>query len=413
MELEEKVALLAEGAKYDVSCSSSGSRRKGPAGGLGSVHKAGICHSWSEDGRCISLLKILLSNNCSYDCRYCRIRRSNDLPRATLSVAELVDLTMNFYRRNYIEGLFLSSAVLGDPTKTMEMMLRVVKELRRRHGFGGYIHLKAIPGASPRIIREAGLYADRMSVNMELPSERSLQSLAPQKKRRAILEPMGLLGDWQDQFRRDRRNLPSVPRFLPAGQTTQMIIGASPETDRQIITLMGALYKRFALKRVYYSAYIPVNRDRLLPAVGTPPLRREHRLYQADWLLRFYRFDSSEILEESSPYLDRHLDPKAAWAARHAELFPLEVNRASYEELLRVPGIGVASAQRILRARRSTTLDFPHLKKMGVVLKRARHCLLCKGRSLERIEVGGPRLRERLLREEQGSPWRQMELFPS
>jgi putative DNA modification/repair radical SAM protein len=419
MDWEEKIALLTEGAKYDVSCSSSGTVRSNGDGGLGNAVKAGICHSWAADGRCISLLKILLSNNCAYDCRYCRIRRSNDIPRATLSVSELVDLTLNFYRRNYIEGLFLSSAVLGDPSKTMELMLRVVKALRKDHGFNGYIHLKAIPGASEAVLAEAGLYADRMSVNMELPSEESLKQLAPQKERKAILQPMALMGGWSHQYAEDRKNLPAVttvPRFLPAGQTTQMIIGASAETDRQIISLTGALYRKFELKRVYYSAYVPVNQDLPLPVPlsaqpAVPPLLREHRLYQADWLMRFYQFEAEEILEDTAPFLDSVLDPKAAWAARHPEFFPLEVNRASYQELLRVPGIGVNGALRIIRARRTASLDFPHLKRMGIVLKRARHFILCRGRSYQHIEVGGAFLRERLLREAGFDPARQLELF--
>ena len=411
MELEDKIILLAEGAKYDVSCSSSGVSRRNTPGRLGSTHKAGICHSWSEDGRCITLLKILLSNNCSYDCRYCQIRRSNDLPRASLSVKELVDLTMNFYRRNYIEGLFLSSAVLGTPEKTMEMMLQAVRSLRRDCGFNGYIHLKGIPGASPKTIREAGFYADRMSINIELPTENSLKRLAPQKNRKAILAPMAFLDDQDTEFRQTKGRTAPRRRFLPAGQTTQMIIGATPETDNHIIHLMEGLYRRFHLKRVYYSAYVPVNRDRLLPAAGSPPLLREHRLYQADWLLRFYRYRADEILDDASPFLDVELDPKAAWAVRHPAFFPLEINRASYEEILRIPGIGLTSALRIIKARRHSSLEFSHLKAMGVVLKRARHFILCRGRSLDNIEVGGPGLREKLLPMPPGGPV-QLELFP-
>ena len=402
MELGEKVALLAEGAKYDVSCSSSGSGRENRPGGLGNTLPAGICHSWAADGRCVSLLKILLSNNCAYDCSYCRIRRSNDIPRTSFTPGELVELTMNLYRRNYIEGLFLSSAVLGDPDITMELMLRVVKNLRQVHNFNGYIHMKAIPGASTRLIGEAGLFADRMSVNIELPSEKALKRLAPQKERKAILTPMNFLGQEYRQITADRSTaLPALrrhtPAFLPAGHTTQMIIGASPETDLQIIHLMEHLYQRFSLKRVYYSAYVPVNQDNRLPAVGAPPLQREHRLYQADWLLRFYKYRASEILEETTPNLDDALDPKAAWAVRHPDFFPLEINRAGYDELLRIPGIGPTSALRIVRARRQGRLNFESLKKMGVVLKRARFFILCGGRSHEWIEVGGPDLRRKLL----------------
>ena len=396
MDLEDKIALLADGAKYDASCSSSGTSRRNSPGRLGSSHKSGICHSWSEDGRCITLLKILLSNDCSYGCRYCQIRCGNDLSRVSLSVKELVDLTMNFYRRNYIEGLFLSSAVLGNPEKTMELMFRVVRSLRRDYGFNGYIHLKGIPGASPETIRKAGFHADRMSVNIELPSEDSLKRLAPQKNRKAILAPMALLNG-EEERRRSRGGLAQKSQFLPAGQTTQMIIGATPETDSHIIHLSEALYRRFRLKRIYYSAYTPVNKDRLLPSTSPPPLAREHRLYQADWLLRFYRYRADEILDAASPFLDTELDPKAAWAARHPEFFPLEINRASYEEILRIPGIGIKSALRIIKARRHSSLDFSHLKAMGVVLKRARHCILCRGRSLDNIEVGGPRLREKFL----------------
>jgi len=456
MELEDKINVLAEGAKYDVSCSSSGVSRGGSKGGIGNAAAGGICHSWAEDGRCISLLKTLLSNDCIYDCKYCRIRHSNDLRRSSFSVQELVDITLKFYRRNYIEGLFLSSAVLGSPDKTMTMMLDVIKTLRNDHGFGGYIHLKAIPGSSEALLSEAGLYADRMSVNMELPSESSLKLLAPQKKRPAILKPMAFLGGWKSQYEKDRGRVPSVPRFLPAGQTTQMIIGASPESDRQILGLMDALYKKFDLKRVYYSAYVAVNQDPLLPSpleggglgpiplsspetplIGNgglppgepqnvitspygvpqpltspgPPLLREHRLYQADWLVRFYRFNADEILDLETPFLDRDLDPKAAWAARNPDFFPMEINTASYEELLRVPGIGVNGAQRIIRGRRTGRIGFDHLKRMGIVLKRARHFILCGGQSLNRIEVGGPWLRERLLGEAGLGGPRQLELF--
>ncbi|MBI9103678.1 MAG: putative DNA modification/repair radical SAM protein [Spirochaetales bacterium] len=402
MTLIEKVGLLAEGAKYDVSCSSSGSGRTNQPGGLGNSLPAGVCHSWASDGRCISLLKILLSNNCAWDCSYCRIRKSNDMPRTTLMPDELIELTLNLYRRNYIEGLFLSSAVLGDPDKTMELMLRVVKKLRQAHNFNGYIHLKAIPGAGEHLIREAGLYADRMSVNIELPTSESLKILAPQKERQAIIGPMKLLGNEYSQIQADQNSrLPSIrrslPNFLPAGHTTQMIIGASPETDLHIVHLMENLYQKFNLKRVYYSAYVPVNDDNRLPALAMPPLKREHRLYQADWLLRFYKYKAYELLDETFPNLDDELDPKASWAVRNHEFFPLEINRASYEEILRVPGIGVTSALRIIKARRQVPLDFPNLKKMGVVLKRARFFILCKGKSMDYIQVGGPDLRIKLL----------------
>ncbi len=415
MELGEKIAILADGAKYDVSCSSSGSGRKNSMGGIGNAAPAGICHSWASDGRCISLLKLLLSNNCAYDCCYCRIRQSNDIPRTSFSPDELIELTLNLYRRNYIEGLFLSSAVLGDPDKTMELMVRVVKSLRRDHNFNGYIHLKGIPGAGTGVIREAGLYADRMSVNIELPSEKSLNRLAPQKQREAIIGPMKLLGEEFSRNVQDRNSSSLVirrksPNFLPAGHTTQMIIGASPESDLHIVHLMEKLYQRFNLKRVYYSAYIPVNEDNRLPALSMPPLKREHRLYQADWLLRFYKYQAHEILNDEFPDLDHDLDPKAAWAVRNYSFFPLEVNRASYDELLRVPGIGVTSALRIIKARRHSSIDFPTLKKIGVVLKRARFFLLCRGRSMDYIQVGGPDLRIRLL-DKKAEHTRQLRLF--
>ena len=409
MTLEEKLALLADGAKYDASCSSSGSSRPSRPGRLGNAAPAGICHSWSEDGRCISLFKILLSNACSYDCSYCRIRKSNDLPRTSFTVEEVVNLTMALYRRNFIEGLFLSSAVLGDPEKTMNLMLKAVKSLRRDHGFNGYIHLKGIPGASPATLREAGLYADRMSVNIELPTESSLKLLAPQKERRAILGPMRMLEEDCREIREHRgRFAPS--RFLPAGQTTQMIIGASPESDLQILRLMESLYSRFALKRVYYSAYVPVNRDRRLPEPVLPPMLREHRLYQADWLLRFYQFRAEELLNPETPFLDETLDPKAAWALGHPEYFPLEVNRADYDQLLRVPGIGVLSARKIIRARRHARLDFCHLKDMGVVLKRASFFILCRGRSMERGLPAPEQIRRSLIAGERPGPV-QLELF--
>ena len=409
MTLEQKLVLLADGAKYDVSCSSSGSSRASMPGRLGNAAPAGICHSWAQDGRCISLFKILLSNCCAYDCRYCRIRRSNDIPRTSFTVEEVVSLTIALYRRNFIEGLFLSSAVLGDAEKTMDMMLRVVRSLRKDHGFNGYIHLKGIPGASPATLREAGYYADRMSVNIELPTETSLRLLAPQKERKAILGPMQMLDEEKKEIGEHKGRF-APDRFLPAGQTTQMIIGASPETDLHILHLMESLYNRFSLKRVYYSAYVPVNSDSLLPSPQTAPRLREHRLYQADWLLRFYQYRAEEILEPQSPFLDEYLDPKTAWALRHPECFPLEVNRAEYRELLRVPGIGVKSAIRIVRARRHASLDFSHLKAMGVVLKRAGYFLLCRGRPLEGRIPEPPVIRQLLLRNEAPGPV-QLELF--
>lgn len=381
MEVSEKLKILAAAAKYDVSCSSSGSKRKNTPGGIGSASPAGICHSWSDDGRCISLLKILFSNDCIFNCSYCVNRSSNDIPRASFTPREVADLTIGFYRRNYIEGLFLSSAVWKSPDYSMERMLETVRIVRQEYGFNGYIHLKAIPGADQRLLTEAGFYADRMSVNIELPSEKSLRLLAPQKKKEAIIRPMSLLSAGIQAGREERRVFRSAPRFVPAGQSTQMVVGASPESDLKIMLLAEGLYKNFNLKRVYYSAYVPVAEDQNLPAINTPPpLLREHRLYQADWLLRFYGFQAAELLEPMRPNFDPELDPKANWALSNLAHFPVEINRTSYQMLLRVPGIGVRSAKRIIAARRVSSLDYDDLKKLGVVLKRARYFITCRGR---------------------------------
>lgn len=372
MTLNEKLEILGDAAKYDVSSSSSGSNRRTPKGGLGSGSKAGICHTWSADGRCISLLKVLLSNACKYDCAYCVNRRSNDVPRATFSPRELIDLTLEFYRRNYIEGLFLSSAVIGSPDYTMELLIRVAKELRAVHRFGGYIHLKAIPGASQQLLNEAGLYADRSSVNVEIPSDRALQHLAPEKNHRSIFAPMNFFAQRKLELGSEKSRF--APRFLPAGQSTQMIVGASLETDFQILSLSAGFYKQQKMKRVYFSGYVPVNADKRLPAITTkPPLLREHRLYQADWLMRFYRFRHDEILDEKHPNLDPELDPKVVWALRHPEMFPVDLQTADYEMILRIPGIGVKSAQLIVAGRRYCKIRVEHLKKMGVVMKRAQY----------------------------------------
>ncbi len=381
VEVLEKLKILAAAARYDVSCSSSGSKRKNTSGGIGNASPAGICHSWSDDGRCISLLKILLSNDCIYNCSYCVNRSSNDIPRASFTPREVADLTIGFYRRNYIEGLFLSSAVWKSPDYSMERMLETVRIVRQEYRFNGYIHLKAIPGADQRLITEAGFYADRMSVNIELPSEKSLRLLAPQKKKEAIIRPMSLLSEGIRVGKEERRIFRSAPRFVPAGQSTQMIVGASPESDLTIMLLSEGLYRNFHLKRVYYSAYVPVAENKNLPAITTPPpLLREHRLYQADWLLRFYGFQAAELLEPLQPNFDPALDPKANWALRNLHHFPVEINCTPYHMLLRVPGIGVRSAQRIMAARRVSSLDFDDLKKLGVVLKRARYFITCKGR---------------------------------
>ncbi|MFQ7159538.1 MAG: putative DNA modification/repair radical SAM protein [Ruthenibacterium sp.] len=374
----EKLTILADSAKYDVACTSSGVDRAGDKTGLGSTVAAGICHAFSADGRCVSLLKVLMTNVCQYDCAYCVNRRSNDVPRAAFTPRELAELTIGFYRRNYIEGLFLSSAVLKSPDYTMEQMIRALELLRGEYRFRGYIHAKAIPGADAALVHRLGLLADRLSVNIELPSERSLAALAPDKTKRAILAPMAHVRDGVAAGR-ELVKYKGAPRFAPAGQSTQMIVGASPERDVDILRLTQGLYRKYQLKRVFFSAYIPVAENALLPALGTkPPLLREHRLYQADWLLRFYGFDAAEILDDAHPNLDPYLDPKCNWALNHLELFPVDVNRCEYEMLLRVPGIGVKSALRIRLARRTARLRLEDLKKLGVVLKRAQFFITCE-----------------------------------
>ena len=382
MDMLEKLTILADAAKYDAACTSSGMDRAARPGGLGATMACGCCHSFSADGRCITLLKVLQSNACSYDCTYCANRRTNDTRRATFTPRELADLTMQFYRRNYIEGLFLSSAVVNNPDYTCELMLETLRILRQEYHFYGYIHAKAIPGASAPLLTQLGLLADRMSVNIELPSETSLQLLAPDKKREDILAPMGFLRDGIAQGRQDMVKYRHAPRFAPAGQSTQLIVGATPESDLQILNLSSALYQKYALKRVFFSAYLPVVEHRNLPALTTkPPLLRELRLYQADWLMRFYHFEAAELLDAQNPNFDPYVDPKCGWALRHLEQFPVEVNRADYELLLRVPGIGVKSARRILTARKTGSLDFDGLKKLGVVLKRAKYFVLCRGKA--------------------------------
>lgn len=409
MELLEKLEILSDAAKYDVSCSSSGSTRQNTPGGIGNAEKAGICHTWADDGRCISLLKILLSNECIYDCVYCLNRRSNDVPRATFTADEVADLTIQFYLRNYIEGLFLSSGVIISPDHTMEEILKVVKKLRLVHKFNGYIHVKAIPGASMELIHQTGLYADRMSVNIELPSEASLKILAPHKKREAILSPMAYIGSQSLASKEERKLARYAPKFVPAGQSTQLIVGASPESDFQIIKLSEGLYDKMNLKRVFYSAYIPVNTDNRLPALSTPPLLREHRLYQADWLLRFYEFKADELLDPDHPFLDTSLDPKAFWAINNLHLFPIEVNKADYEMLLRIPGLGVLSAKRIIKARRFAPLTFETLKKIGVALKRARYFITCQGKMYDTYAMNEASIRARLVADSADRRSRQIE----
>lgn len=372
MSIYEKLQILTDAAKYDVACTSSGVERKGDGTGIGNCSKAGICHSFSTDGRCISLLKILFTNECIYDCKYCVNRSSNDVIRTSFTPDEICTLTMEFYRRNYIEGLFLSSGILKNPNYTMELIYAALYKLRHVCNFQGYIHVKAIPGADPILIQKVGFLADRMSVNLELPTAESLRLLAPHKSRKNILAPMRLVQEKSKENRQELTLYKSAPRFVPAGQSTQMIIGASPETDYQILRVAESLYQKFGLKRVFYSAFVAVNEDKALPARTSdgPPLLREHRLYQADWLLRYYKFEANELLNEKNPNFNIFLDPKCNWALNHLEYFPVEVNRASYDVLLRVPGIGYKSAGRIVKARRFGSLGFEDLRKMGVVLKR-------------------------------------------
>lgn len=379
----DKLKILSDAAKYDVSCSSSGVSRKGNGRDMGNCISAGICHSFASDGRCISLLKILLSNECIYDCKYCLNRRSNDVPRATFTPDEVCELTMNFYRRNYIEGLFLSSGIIGTPNQTMEMIWQVVYKLRNVYHFRGYIHVKGIPGADPVLIQKTGYLADRMSVNLELPTADGLKKLAPNKHRKNILTPMRQIQQGIQQGRNEVAIYRHAPDFVPAGQSTQMIVGATPESDYQIMAVAQGLYDNFELKRVFYSAYVSINEDKELPSLHTgTPLLREHRLYQADWLMRFYQFRAEELLNEKRPNFNILLDPKCDWALQHLEQFPVEINRADYHTLLRVPGIGVNSARRICGARKTARLGFEDLKKMGVVLKRALYFITCSGKMM-------------------------------
>lgn len=380
MNINEKLKILSDAAKYDVSCSSSGSKRASSKGSLGSTATSGICHSFTPDGRCISLLKILLTNYCIYDCAYCINRKSNDVKRAAFTVEEVIDLTINFYRRNYIEGLFLSSAIIQNPNHTMEMLTSIVKRLRIEHNFNGYIHLKAIPGADEDLIKEAGIYADRMSVNIELPSNNSLKLLAPQKKYDSIFTPMTSIKNNIISNREDRKLFKKAPLFVPGGQSTQLIVGATPESDLNILNLSENLYNNFSLKRVYYSAYVPVNSGNNLPALKNPPTLREHRLYQSDWLIRLYGFKAKEILNDKNPNLDVNFDPKTNWALNNMHLFPVEINRAPYEMLIKVPGIGLKGARKIVSARRISNLGYNDLKKLGITLKRAQYFILCKGK---------------------------------
>jgi putative DNA modification/repair radical SAM protein len=393
-----KLKVLAESAKYDVSCASSGTVRRNQPGGLGNtVGGMGICHSFTEDGRCVSLLKIMLTNCCIFDCAYCINRRTNDIPRATFAVSELVELTVAFYRRNYIEGLFLSSGVVRSADYTMERMVRAVKDLRTAHRFNGYIHLKSIPGCSQELVAEGGRYADRMSVNLEIPSEANLRLLAPEKSYGTVFAPMRYIQQGMLQSLEERRTFRHAPRFVPAGQSTQMIIGATPENDCDILRVSSALYRRPSMKRVYYSGYIPVNADARLPALQQAPLVRENRLYQADWLMRFYQFGVDEIVDEQYPNLDLDIDPKLAWALRHPEQFPVDVNRADYSLILRVPGVGVKSAKLIVASRRFGQLTAEQLKKIGVVMKKAQYFITCRELPVHTVNEVTPEHVRRLL----------------
>lgn len=415
----EKLEILSDAAKYDVSCTSSGVDRKGNGTDMGNCISAGICHSFSADGRCISLLKILLSNECIYDCKYCLNRRSNDVPRATFTPDEICELTMNFYRRNYIEGLFLSSGIVGNPDMTMELIYQTIRKLREVYRFRGYIHVKGIPGADPLLIQKTGFLADRMSVNLELPTADGLKKLAPNKHRKNILTPMRQIQQGIIQGQNEVAIYRHAPHFVPAGQSTQMIIGATPESDYQIMSVAQGLYDKFELKRVFYSAYVSINEDKELPALHTgTPLLREHRLYQADWLMRFYQFRAEELLNEHRPNFNILLDPKCDWALQHLEQFPVEINRADYHMLLRVPGIGVNSARRICGARRTAVLTFEDLKKIGVVLKRALYFITCSGRMMYHTKMDENYItrnllsvHERLPFDRDGITYRQLSLF--
>ncbi len=419
MSLMDKLGILTDSAKYDVACTSSGVERHNDGKGIGNTLKGGICHSFSSDGRCISLLKILFTNECIYDCRYCINRRSNDVPRATFTPEEVCELTIGLYRRNYIEGLFLSSGIVYSPTYTMELIYRAVFLLRTKYRFQGYVHVKAIPGADPDIIGKLGFLADRMSINLEFPTAEGLKKLAPNKHRKNILTPMRMI---QNGIRQNKDELVvyrNAPHFVAGGQSTQMMIGATPESDYQIIQVAESLYRKFELKRVFYSAFVNVNEDRELPALpGGPPLLREHRLYQADFLMRFYGFEAGELLDEKRPNFNVFLDPKADWAVRHLELFPVEINRADYQLLLRIPGIGVKSAQRIVKARRTAFLSFEDLKKIGVVLKRALYFITCGGKMMYRTKIEEDYIvrnltavKEKLPFDADGMTYRQMSLF--
>ncbi|TDO21479.1 putative DNA modification/repair radical SAM protein [Pedobacter duraquae] len=400
--IREKLSILADAAKYDVSCSSSGSTRKNDNKGLGNGHNSGICHTYTEDGRCVSLLKILLTNHCIFDCAYCVSRKSNDITRAAFTVDEVVELTMNFYRRNFIEGLFLSSGIFKNADFTMERLLRVVKKLRLEERYNGYIHLKTIPGASEDLIREAGLYADRMSINLEMPTESGLKLLAPEKTHKEVIDPLKLVQNQIVQFKDEKKLIKNVPTFVPAGQSTQMVIGATPETDKEIMQTADAFYKNFSLRRVYYSGYIPISNDSRLPILGSqPPLVRENRLYQTDWLMRFYGFNVNELLNDANPHLDIDIDPKLSWALRNLQFFPIDINVASYKMILRVPGIGVGSAKKIVQARKFGRLRIDQLQKIGIAYNRAKYFIRCSDSPMQLREYQNTQIKSFILAESQ------------
>lgn len=399
--IREKLTILADAAKYDVSCSSSGSNRKNQNKGLGDTGN-GICHTYTEDGRCVSLLKILLTNFCIYDCAYCVSRRSNDVKRAAFTVDEVVELTIEFYRRNYIEGLFLSSGIFKNADFTMERMVKVAKKLRLEHNFNGYIHLKSIPGASEELLYEAGLYADRLSINLEMPTELGLQLLAPEKSHKEVQDGLGIVNNKLIQFKNERKIIKSTPKFVPAGQSTQMVVGATPETDKDIMYTADAYYKNFNLRRVYYSGYIPISEDNRMPVMGSqPPLLRENRLYQTDWLLRFYGFEIQEILNDVHPNLDTQVDPKLSWALRNPHFFPVDINTADYEMILRIPGVGVKSAKKILQARRFGKIHIYQLKKLGIAYNRAKFFMNCADSPIYAKELESSQIRQSILSESQ------------
>jgi len=396
--IKEKLDILADAAKYDISCSSSGSKRSNKNKGLGNSDGVGICHSYTEDGRCVSLLKILLTNHCIFDCAYCVTRKSNDIKRAAFKVEEVVSLTMNFYRRNYIEGLFLSSGIFNSPDHTMERLVQVAKKLRLEENFNGYIHLKSIPGASDELMREAGLYADRLSVNIEIPTISGLKLLAPDKKHEDFIKPMEAVKNSIQIYQNEKKLIRSTPKYAPAGQSTQMIVGATGESDRDVMYSAAYYYKKFQMKRVYYSGYIPVAQDSRLPALGSPvPLLRENRLYQTDWLLRFYGFDIRELLNEENQNLDLEIDPKLSWALRNLDLFPIDINRADKNLITRIPGIGLKSVYKIIEARRYSKLNWDHLKKIGIAINRAKYFITCDSRDFEKRDLTAVKIKGLIL----------------